>query len=523
MIYFIRQYEGSSELIMENQSYWILSSEGKKYAKLIKDIKTECLIVGGGIPGITTAYLLSKKGIKVTVVDANKIGEGCSGRNTGKITTQHSIIYSKIKKEYDLERAKSYYEANNKALDLMESIIKENNIDCNFERLPSYIFTESDDYIKDIKKEFEVCKEIGIDCEYHTSLDLPLDVKSAISFNNQAQFNPKKYIDSLADIIINLGGEIYENTTITDVDKRKINKITTQDNHKIYAENLVIASHHPFYDALSFYFARLKPERSYVIAMDKVKDFPRGMFINLEEPSRTLRSYEGDGENLVLVGGEKHRVGKGEDGTDYYDILENYAKEKFGDGEIKYSWSAQDWVSTDHIPYIGYINNEFENIYVATGFSKWGMTSGTVSAMIITDLITNEDNEFKDTFTPGRPKTYLSKDFIKQNITVAVEYIGGILRSGEKELTIENGEMQKVRIHGVDYGAYKDENGKLFIVDIKCTHLGCELIWNNCERSWDCPCHGSRFDYMGNVLEGPAINPLKSYGEGPNEVQPKLL
>ncbi|MGL5085146.1 MAG: FAD-dependent oxidoreductase, partial [Clostridium sp.] len=195
----------------------------------------------------------------------------------------------------------------------------------------------------------------------------------------------------------------------------------------------------------------------------------------------------------------------------------------FEEAEIKYRWSAQDWVATDKIPYIGYINKEFDNIYVATGFSKWGMTNGTVAGMIITDLITEEGDKYKETFTPSRLKSFLSKEFVKQNISVAVEYIGGMLRHGDKELEFENGEMRIVRIKGVDYGAYKDEKGKLFIVNIKCTHLGCELKWNSCEKSWDCPCHGSRFDYRGNVLEGPAVNPLKSYGEGPNKVEPKIL
>lgn len=508
---------------MENESYWILSSQGKEYSKLNKDIKTECLIVGGGIAGVTSAYLLSKKGIKVTLVDANKIGEGCTGRNTGKITSQHNIIYSKIKKEYDLERAKSYYEANNEALNLMEKIINENKIDCNFERLPAFIFTESEDYIKDIEEEYNVCKEIGIDCEYHESLDLPLDIKCAMSFNNQAQFNPKKYIDALAELVIKQGGEIYENTVIEDVDRRKMNKITSRDGNVIYAANLIICSHHPFYDGMSFYFARLKAERSYLVALDYKKEFPKGMYINVESPSRSLRKYEGDGKSLLLVGGEKHRVGKGEEDVDYYEVLESFAKEKFQDVEVKYRWSAQDWVTTDKIPYIGYINKEFDNIYVSTGFSKWGMTNGTVAGMLITDLITEESDKFKDTFTPSRVKSFLSKQFLKQNVTVAVEYVGGMLRHGDKELEFENGEVRIVRIKGVDYGAYKDDKGKLFIVNIKCTHLGCELKWNSCEKSWDCPCHGSRFDYIGNVLEGPAVNPLKSYGEGPNKVEPKIL
>ncbi|MGL4911536.1 MAG: NAD(P)/FAD-dependent oxidoreductase, partial [Romboutsia sp.] len=222
-----------------NESYWISSSKHNTFNSLDEDIKTNTLIVGGGIVGVTTAYLLSKNGINVVIVDANKIGHGSSGRNTGKITSQHDIVYSKINNKYGFESAKLYYEANNNALNLIESIIRENNIDCSFKRLPSYIFAENENYLEELREEYEVCKNIGIDCEYHESLNLPIDVKGAISFKNQGQFNPKKYIDGLLKECIKLGAKVYENTPIVNFEKGNVCTLKTLDNKEIQALKVV--------------------------------------------------------------------------------------------------------------------------------------------------------------------------------------------------------------------------------------------------------------------------------------------
>lgn len=506
-----------------NESLWIESARSKAYDKLTEHIEIDCVIIGGGIVGVTTAYLLSKNGVKVALVDANNIGGGCSGRNTGKVTTQHNIIYSKIEEEHGIDYAKKYYEANNHALKFIEDIIKENNINCDFKKNSSYIFTEDESYINEIKKEYEVCREVGIPCSYHETLDIPFDVRAAISFKDQGEFNPKKYIDAMGELVIQQGGIIYENTPIVDfINDGKI-KLKAKNGCIIDASRAVLSSHVPWYDGMGLYFARLRPERSYIVAGAYEGKDIEGMYINVEDNRRSFKLYEENGETLLLLGGENHKVGQGDNDTDYYEILKSVAKEKFNVSSIKYQWSAQDYITPDYIPYVGYINVYDNNVFVATGFSKWGMTNGTAAAMILSDLLTIRESKYKEVFSPERIKSIFSAEVLKENINVASEYIKGKLEGGDKELPTQCGEGKIVKINRKRYGAYIDDNGELFIVDITCTHLGCELNFNNIEKTWDCPCHGSRFNYNGEVYEGPATKPLLLYNRGKNEINPHII
>lgn len=504
-----------------NESYWILSSNSKKYESLSEDINTDCLIIGGGIVGITSAYLLAKNGIKVVLVDSDKIGFGSSGRNTGKITTQHDIIYSKLNKKYGIESASSYYEINNKALDLIESIIKENNIECGLERLPSYLFTGDVSYIDQLKEEYDVCKKIGIDCNYHDTINIPLPVKGALSFNNQAQFNPKKYIDGLAKVCESLGVKIYENTEIIDLEKENTINAKTNSSNYINANKVILASHFPWYDGMNFYFAKEKGDKSYLIGAKTKKSFENGIFINIEDPSITFRNYKGDDKDLLIIGGKDHKVGQSKK-EDIYKDIEKFAKDKFEIDEAIYKWSAQDYMSFDYLPYVGHINKKENRIFVATGFSKWGMTNGCASAIIISELILNNSSKYENLFNPSRISAYLTKDFLKENFNVGINYISGKLNLGSDYMPTQKGEGKIVNIEGKRYGAYRHYNGELYIVDITCTHLGCELKFNNTDKTWDCPCHASRFDFEGNVLNNPAISPLNRYNEGKNKINPKL-
>lgn len=506
-----------------NQSYWISSSKGDNFNKLEHDIETEVVIVGGGITGVTSAYLLAKEGIDVVLVDADKIAMGSSGRNTGKVTVQHDDFYWQIEKKYGLEAAKLYYDANNEGLNFIESSIKENNINCNFERLPSYIFTEKDSFVDDIKKEYDVCKKIGIDCYYHSNLDLPLDIKAAISFNNQAQFNPKQYIDGLAKAAGKLGTKIYENTTIVDLMLNKGFECKCRDGHIIKSKKVIIASHAPWYDGLNLFFAKEVSERSYLLAGDLNIDLPKGMFINLEQPSRTFRCYEGEGKRLLIIGGGDHKVGQGGKESEIYNTLKNYANKVFEVDNFRYQWSAQDCMSFDNLPFIGRISSEEDDIYVATGYSKWGITNGVSAAIIIKDLITKGSSRYEEVFNPSRKGGFFTKDFIKENVNVAINMVSGKLKLGSDNMPKEKGEGKIVNIEGKRYGAYRNFDNELYIVDITCTHLGCELTFNGAEKTWDCPCHGSRFDYEGNVVEGPALKPLKRYGDGNNDINPKFI
>lgn len=506
-----------------NQSLWITSSKGKSYEKLNKEIKTKCLIVGAGIVGITTGYLLSKRGIDVTIIDADYIAYGASGRNTGKLTPQHNVIYSKIKKKYGLEVAREYYNANIEAIDLIERVIIENNIECDFERVDSYIFSEKEENENVIREEFDVCKEIGIECEFTMEFPLPINTYGAIKFKNTAQFNPKKYINMLAEKIIENGANIYEKTVAVDLEISDVSTVKTADGYEIHAEKVIICSHFPFYDGLSFYFTRLKPERSYVVAGKYDDYFPEATFINIEKPSRSLRGYtnKDTGEKFLLIAGEKHKVAHNVD-ADRYDILKKYGKDIFGVEKFDYQWSTQDYITPDSMPYIGYLNSAENSILVATGFGKWGLSNGTAAAIILSTLYLDKEYKYESIFTPSRIEGYFSKEFISENIDVGVQYIVGKLKVGEKEMP-NRGEGKIIRTDKGRYGAYRDNKDHLHIVDITCTHLGCELKWNSIEKSWDCPCHGSRFSIDGNILEGPATIPLNHYGQGKNIINPNII
>ncbi|MGL4913830.1 MAG: FAD-dependent oxidoreductase, partial [Romboutsia sp.] len=299
--------------------------------------------------------------------------------------------------------------------------------------------------------------------------------------------------------------------------------LKTLDNKEIKALNVVISSHVPWYDGLNFYFAKEKADRSYLLGAKLDKDILDGMFLSVEESGTTFRVCEEDGKKLLIIGGGDHKVGQCENEGEIYDKLKSYATDKFGVTDFKYQWSSQDYMSYDNLPYIGYINKKEDNVYVATGFSKWGMSNGTAAANIISELIIKEESKYKELFDPSRKGTYLTTEFFKENINVGLKYISGKLKFGSDYLPMEKGESQIVMIDGERYGSYRHYNGKLYIVDTKCTHLGCELTFNSAEKTWDCPCHASRFDYEGNILEGPAVKPLKKYGDGKNHIDINLL
>ena len=503
------------------ESYWIDSSEGRIYGPLAGSEDCKCGVIGGGIAGLTTAYLLTKEGKTVVLVDANKIGEGCTGRNTGKVTTQHDIIYSKIKNKYDLEKARSYYDGNKEAIDFIEKIVTENNIECEFERGTSYIFAETDEGLRQLKEEYEVCKEIDIDCNYIEELPIPVESKGAIAFNNVASFNPKMYCDRLGDLIVKQGGKIFENSPVTQVESGEKCSFQTREGKWVQCEQLVLASHFPFYDGAGFFFSRLDPKRTYLVAGEAPEGFAEGMYINVEEPGRSIHYINKENEHLLLIAGDSHKVGV-DKGINHYEVLKEYGRDKFGIKNYRYEWSAEDYMTPDNIPYIGPLNSENQNIYVATGFGKWGMTNGTLAGIIISDLIVTGESKYEDTFNPSRAKAFLSSDFFKFNMEVVYNYIKGKLKVGDMEIHLEEGEGKIINLNGKRYGAYKEGKHAVYIVDITCTHLGCELNWNENDKSWDCPCHGSRFNYKGEVLEGPATEALKPYKCGENKINSKI-
>jgi glycine/D-amino acid oxidase-like deaminating enzyme/nitrite reductase/ring-hydroxylating ferredoxin subunit len=491
-------------------SYWMASVQFHEYEQLSNDLEVDVAIVGGGIVGITTAYMLKENGLKVAVLEATKILHGTTGHTTAKVTAQHDIIYNTIQTKLDLESAQQYAQANQAAIKTIESIIQQNNIQCDFSWQPAYVYTMDDNYIQKIQDEAETAISLGFAATYLEEVPLPFKVKAALRFDNQAQFHPLKYLIALANLIPGNGSYIFENTRAIDIQTEKDNYITTDTGYRVKAPSIVIASHYPFYDGNGMYFSRIYPDRSYAIGVTTNEKFPGGMYITAEDPGRSFRSHTmDDGKELVIVGGEHHKTGQGDDTSIHYKNLLETAENTFQVKEVLYRWSAQDYTSMDKVPYVGNLTSKTPGIYVATGFRKWGMTNSTAAAMIIKDYIIGKENPWAPVYNPSRftPSASAGK-FVAENVNVAKELIKSKLAPSEEFADIQPGEAKVVDIDGKKSGAYRDEDGNLHIVDTTCTHMGCELQWNSAEHSWDCPCHGSRFTYDGEVIEGPAQKPL---------------
>ncbi len=494
-------------------SYWIDTTQDTSYPKIENDIDVDVAIVGGGITGITTAYLLNMRGVKLAVIDANRIAKGTSGHTTAKITSQHSLKYAKTIKSFGEEKAQQYATANETAIDMVEEIVNENNIDCDFKRVPAYVFTQEEEYIKKIEEETSAAYSLKLPAEYTDKLELPFAIKGAVKFSNQAQFHPRKYLLALASIIEKKGSLIFENTRAVDIQEGDPHILVTDSGKKIRASSVVQATRYPFFDTPGLYFSRLYPERSYLIGMHIDGSFPEGMFINAESPSRTLRLHTGGNDSLLLVGGENHKTGHGDDLHKHYENVMDFARRNFSIVDAPYKWSAQDYTAMDEIPIIGPMTSGKNSIYVATGYEKWGMSNGTAAAMIISDLILHGESPWEEVYNPSRFTPVASaKNFIMENADVAKSYVAGKLNIPDDAVDIGRGEAVITEVDGNKVGMYRDMDGKRHIVSTTCTHIGCELKWNSAELSWDCPCHGSRFTYTGDIIEGPALENIK-----PNE------
>ena len=498
-----------------SQSYWMASVDFPEYEQLSGNLDVDVAIIGGGITGITSAFLLKQSGFKTAVLEASRILHGTTGHTTAKITAQHDIIYSIINSKMDEESAKQYAEANQAAIQAIDTIIQQNNIDCDFSWQPAYIYTQDENYILQLQNEYETALKLGFSASFSEEVPLPFKVKAAVRFDNQAQFHPLKYLLALASFIPGNGSYLFENTKAIDIHTKSGPgyEISTDTGFRIKAPNVIIATHYPFYDGDGMYFARIYSERSYAIGITITDTYPGGMYITAENPGRSWRSHPMDnGEELVIIGGEHHKTGQGGDTQIHYQNLLETARNTFQVKEVLYRWSTQDYTTMDQVPYIGPLNSKDPGIYVATGFRKWGMTNGTAAAMILRDYILGNENEWAPVFIPSRVKPGASAGkFVTENVDVAKHLIKSKLKPAEKaegKIELQAGEGKVLEIEGKKRGAYRDMQGQLHIVDTTCTHMGCELSWNSAELSWDCPCHGSRFTYDGKVMEGPAQKPL---------------
>jgi len=495
------------------QSYWIESvkKSSPAFPSLSEDIKSDVVIVGGGIAGITCAYLLGKEGLSVTVLEADRIARGTTGHTTAKVTSQHNLIYHKLVKQFGVEMAQQYATANETAISEIRALAESLKIDCDFISQPAFVFTESSEYVQELYDELKAASDLGIQADFTESIPLPFTIKGAVRFEGQAQFHPLKYTLSLAEAFTGHGGKIFEKTRAVEVGFDDGFWVKTAQGKKASCDKLIIASHYPFYNKHGMYYSRIYQERSYITAVKAVEPYPGGIYINAENPTRSLRSQKTGDEELILIGGAHHKTGQCDDTWKKYEELFDFANPYFTITDIPCRWSAQDCMTLDGLPYAGQLTEDMPNLYITTGFGKWGMTNSMASGMLLRDLIVKGDSPWKDVYNPSRESKKASAiSFVTENFNVAKELLSGKLESLDKveDINLKPGEGKAVELSGKRVGAYRNEEGILYIVNTTCTHMGCELNWNPAERTWDCPCHGSRFSYEGKIIEGPAVNEL---------------
>lgn len=471
------------------KSIWSRGTEIGERPECSAERTVETAVIGAGMAGILTAYLLKQKGTEVIVIEANRIAGGQTKNTTAKITSQHGMVYENLIKSYGCEKARLYAAANQEAIDNYQAIITEKKIECDFKRLPSYLYSTEDK--EKLKREAEAAVKLGLPAHFCDEVPLPFPVKGAVCFEEQAQFHPLKFIKELAKEL-----EIYEDTMVLKV---KGHTILT-DHGKITAQNIVFATHYPIINIPGWYFLRQHQERSYVIAYFS-KEEMEGIYYSADKEGLSLRNYQ----NILLAGDSAHRTGRNEQGG-CYESIRKKIKKYFPEAEETACWSAQDCMTHDGLPLIGKYSFLRPYWYVATGFAKWGMTFSMIAGMMISDEIAGKENPYARFFAPQRWNFMPS---IRKFMVDLWESSIGLLWirhmfTGQKESDLKGGQGGIVRRGLKRYGCYKQEDGTVHRVSLRCPHMGCELCWNPDERSWDCPCHGSRFDYLGNLIDDPA-------------------
>lgn len=498
------------------KSLWLESIEKRmSFSTLSQNEETDICIIGAGIFGLTCAYYLSQLGYRVIILEKDEIGEKATGNTTAKITSQHNLFYSYLINSYGKKFAADYLKANEQAIQNIKQIIDKEKIKCDFEYQNNYVYTTKKSELPIIKKEVSAVESLDFSCEFVTKTGLPFEIEGAICFKKQAQFHPLKYLYGLCNSVSSHNGKIYTHTVVTNIEKDNTssNYIVSTNKHIIKSKFVIIATHYPFINFPGLYFTKMYQSTSYLIAVDTKKSLFKGMYINPSTPTFSFRTAKYNGKELLLIGGGDHKTGQPSCYKDTYGILEKEAKKFYPDCEVLYHWNTRDCISLDKIPYIGSYSTFMPNVFVGTGFKKWGMTLSNIAANIIVDNINGKTNQYESIFKSSRLKPIKNRNELKN---VLVQSTNSLIIDKFKIANmsfdeIKNNSGSIIEINKEKIGIYKDSNGKIFAVKPICTHLGCLLSWNDIDKTWDCPCHGSRFDYKGKNLYDPAFKDLEQY------------
>lgn len=486
---------------MRSGSLWIDTTGARaERPQLVGEHVFDVAVLGGGITGLTTALLLKQQGVRVAVLEAGRVGGGASGNNTAKVTALQATVHSRIRAHRGAEAAACYAASQQAAVEKVAELAE--GLDCGLQRRTARTCAFGDAQLPAVEQEADAAERAGLPVDTGGKPDLPFPVSGSVSLPGQIALHPVRYVEGLAAAFDGGDCAIFENSRVLSVHEGAPCRARTAHG-EVRADRVVVATHYPLLDR-GLYFARLAPARSYCVAA-RVPDPPQDMVISAGSPTRSVNSWQ----DRVVVGGQGHPVGQRGVDEQRYEQLAEFARRSWEGAEVTHRWSAQDPTSHDSFPVVGSYTPGSSRLFVASGFMKWGLSGGTAAGMLLADLLGGRDNPWARAFSPTRFPAASAPTLLRQNAQVAVDFAGDRLQPGSSGSDdLPRGQARVVR-DGADLtGVYRDEQGGAHAVSLRCTHLGCLVRFNAAERSWDCPCHGSRFDVDGSVLEGPATTPL---------------
>ncbi|WP_433337615.1 FAD-dependent oxidoreductase [Spirillospora sp. CA-294931] len=492
------------------ESYWMASSDATSYPALTEDTAVDVAVIGGGIAGLCTAWELARAGRSPVVLEADRIAAGITGFTTGRLSSAHPWIYAPLRDSLGPGTARLYARSQQEAVDHVVRTAGELGIDCDLEKRASHVYVEPADRIPELKDEVEAVREAGLDASFVTDTDLPYEVAGALRVEDQVQFHPRRFLLGLADDLLRNGGRIHERTRVLDLHdgEGRPARLTTATGATVLARDVVVATLFPIFHRSLLDF-RLIPLRELVIAapIDEDRD-PGAMYITREENTRSVRTAPyGDGKRLLLITGEAFAPGTGGVADRRHRLVE-WTREHFEIDKVDYWWSAQDLDTTDKVPYVGQVD---DHLYVATGYARSGMSHGVMSGRLLAAQLTGEELPWAELYAPRRAHPAReAAPVVRSGLSYARRFVEDRVRArgGGTEEDIKPGTGAVVHRDGRPCAVYREHDGSTRVLSARCTHLGCLVAFDDVERVWECPCHGSRYAPDGSVLQGPATEPL---------------
>lgn len=500
----------------QHKSLWIATAPSGPRPPLERSVEADVAIVGAGIVGVTAAYLLAREGKSVVLVERGRILEGVTGKTTAKVTSQQGILYHSLVQRFGRERAELHVEASEASRSLIRKLVRDLKADARYVEAPSYVFTQDPRQVATLQKEADTARELGLPASFTEETELPFPVEGAVRFDRQAHFHPRRYLTAVANAAVQAGASIHEHTPVVGLDDGEPCTVTCAKG-KVKAKHVLVTTNVPILDR-AYFVTRMEVQREYALAFPSTGKVLKGMYVNCDDPRRSVRPYAGDDGPMLVVSGEKHIPGKSDPTEAHFEALAGWAQQHFDVGPLAYRWSTQDYYPIDEVPFIGRHSPTAQHTFTATGFRAWGMTQGTFAAQMLADLVVHGKSAWSDLYDPfsaARALKQLARPALYREAGISVEGLVGRRLQHDPAGQLAPGEGRVMNAGLSKVAVCRDRDGQLHALSAACSHMGCIVGWNTAEQSWDCPCHGSRFAPDGMVLRGPATQPLEPAKEPP--------